>query len=145
MPDLLTRTIIQTYEHEKTVAKCLDFDDLMLDVLTLFKKNSAFKQKHLSRVKHILVDEYQDTNLIQHALLQEMTSEEKTFAINSLCVVGDEDQAIYSWRGATVSNILNFSKDYPQTVRITIDQNYRSVQPILETANHVIRNNSQRP
>lgn len=144
VPDLLTRTIIQTYEHEKTVAKCLDFDDLMLDVLTLFKKNSAFKQKHLSRVKHILVDEYQDTNLIQHALLQEMTSEEKTFAINSLCVVGDEDQAIYSWRGATVSNILNFSKDYPQTVRITIDQNYRSVQPILETANHVIRNNSQR-
>lgn len=144
VPDLISRTILHAYEHEKTLAKCLDFDDLMLDVLTLFKKKAVFKNNHVARVKHILVDEYQDTNLIQHALLQEMTTLDKKFAVDSLCVVGDEDQAIYSWRGATVTNILNFARDFPQTVRITIDQNYRSVQPILETANHIIRNNNQR-
>ncbi len=145
IPDHMLRTVVQTYEREKTLAKCLDFDDLMLDVLLLFKKHPEIKERHQKRIRHILVDEYQDTNLIQHALLHEFTcSAPKTFCIDSLCVVGDEDQAIYSWRGATIANILNFAQDFPHTVRITIDQNYRSVQPILETANHVIRNNNQR-
>jgi len=133
------------YEQEKEIAHCLDFDDLILKTLNLFDKNEDFKQNFQNRVKHILVDEYQDTNKTQHQLIKYMTLDnEKKFAADSLCIVGDEDQSIYSWRGAHVQNMLDFKKDFEASNLITIDQNYRSVQPILSIANKVIKNNSLR-
>lgn len=133
------------YEKEKQACKALDFDDLMLEVLTLFKKNSEFKQAFQQRVRHILVDEYQDTNGVQHELLKQMSQNTpRSLAIDSVCVVGDEDQSIYSWRGAQVTNIINFAHDFPGAQFVTIEQNYRSVQPILAMANTVITHNSRR-
>ena len=133
------------YEHEKRLSKCLDFDDLLLHTRTLFTNNKEFRANFQQTVRHLLVDEYQDTNKVQHELLKLIAQDSnKDFAIDSLCAVGDEDQSIYSWRGATVANIVYFKKDFPETNIITIEQNYRSVQPILTVANHVIQNNTQR-
>ena len=142
--DLIYRDLFFLYEERKTAAHCLDFDDLLLHTLELFRKNDLFKQVFQEHVRHVLVDEYQDTNKVQHALLKIMTKHDGVFSLNSLCVVGDEDQSIYSWRGATVSNIINFKKDYPQAEAITIECNYRSVQPILTIANEIIKNNKFR-
>jgi DNA helicase-2/ATP-dependent DNA helicase PcrA len=138
------RDVYHAYEREKQASRCLDFDDLLLHTVKLFRNNPGFKQQFQDRVKHILVDEYQDTNVVQHALLKELALAHTTFTADSLCVVGDEDQSIYSWRGATVTNIINFKKDFPQTITIKIEQNYRSVQPILTCANEVIKNNKER-
>ncbi|MEX0940043.1 MAG: UvrD-helicase domain-containing protein [Candidatus Babeliales bacterium] len=138
------RELLIEYEREKKASKCLDFDDLLLEVLTLFKKNSEFVTQHQETIRHILVDEYQDTNITQHALLKAMAKQKNKLIIDSLCAVGDEDQSIYSWRGATVENMLHFSKDFAKTTLIKIEQNYRSVQPILEIANQVINHNQQR-
>ncbi len=143
--DLLMRDLYLLYEQHKAAAHCFDFDDLLLQGLALFEKNSLFKKVFQEHVKHILVDEYQDTNKVQHALLTAMTkNEEKEFALDSLCVVGDEDQSIYSWRGATVTNIIHFTRDFPSAVSVTIERNYRSVQPILHVANEVIKQNTFR-
>ncbi len=139
--DLIYRDLFYLYEERKMAARCLDFDDLLLHTLELFRKNDLFRKVFQEHVKHILVDEYQDTNKVQHALLKLMTKHDGSFALHSLCVVGDEDQSIYSWRGATVTNIINFHKDFPEAEPITIEQNYRSVQPILTIANEVIKNN----
>lgn len=141
----LIRDVYQAYEQEKRASKCLDFDDLLLEVVALFKKNENFRKDFQQRVRHILVDEYQDTNIVQHELLKLMAhADKKKLAIDSLCAVGDEDQSIYSWRGATVSNIMNFANDFRGTQIIKIEQNYRSVQPILDLANHVIAHNVNR-
>lgn len=141
----LFTSIYKAYEHEKQISKCLDFDDLLLETLKLFKKNPDFKKEFQETIRHILVDEYQDTNIVQHALLKQMSIDDShTFISDSLCVVGDEDQSIYSWRGATVANIINFKQDFPQSNLIKIEQNYRSVQPILEVANKVIEHNKNR-
>lgn len=142
--DALYKELFFLYEDQKTKAHCLDFDDLILQTLTLFRKNEIFSNAFQKNTKHVLVDEYQDTNKVQHALLKAMTKDDKGFSLDSLCVVGDEDQSIYSWRGATVSNIINFAKDFPGAVSITIERNYRSVQPILHVANEVIKNNTYR-
>ncbi len=143
--DPILEELCTVYEREKKNAHCLDFDDLLLEVLKLFRTNTEFKKDFQQKVRHILVDEYQDTNLVQHALLQQMTQDDsKIFTGDSLCVVGDEDQSIYSWRGATVQNIVYFKRDFPQTITCTIAQNYRSVQPILDTANALIENNTTR-
>lgn len=131
------------YEKEKQKAKCFDFDDLMLQALKLFE-NETFKTKHQLRVRHILIDEYQDTNVIQHNLLKHMGLNKNGLAVNSICAVGDEDQSIYSWRGATVDNIMHFVHDFKNTTSIKIEQNYRSKQAILTVANKVISNNTQR-
>lgn len=136
--------LYQAYEKEKAASKCIDFDDLLLKVHKLYNSNKEFRYAQQMQVRHLLVDEYQDTNLVQHALLKHMSLDEKEFAIDSLCAVGDEDQSIYSWRGATVANIMNFKKDFKRTETITIETNYRSVQPILQTANTVISNNTTR-
>jgi len=143
-PDPITRTIWQRYEAEKEASHILDFDDLLLEALKLFQKHKEFKAAFQERVRHLLVDEYQDTNVTQHALLKEMALVKKQFVIDSLCAVGDEDQSIYSWRGATVTNMLNFQKDFANTTTFTIDQNYRSAQVILDVANHVITHNKNR-
>lgn len=144
-PDQLTRDIFMIYEQEKERSHCFDFDDLLLETLLLFKKNPEFRAHYQQTVRHVLVDEYQDTNVVQHELLKVMTCDSNNlFNLDSLCVVGDEDQSIYSWRGATVHNIINFKYDFPETNHIAIEQNYRSAQPILEAANTIIRNNSLR-
>jgi DNA helicase II / ATP-dependent DNA helicase PcrA len=143
--DRILKELYFAYEHHKTAAHCLDFDDLLTHTLQLFEKHPTFKAGFHHQIRHILVDEYQDTNKVQHALLKAMAQDsQENFVLDSLCVVGDEDQSIYSWRGATVSNIINFNKDFPATTSITIEQNYRSVQPILHTANEVIKNNAYR-
>lgn len=143
--DPLLEELCNVYEREKTNAHCLDFDDLLLEVLKLFRTNAEFKRDFQQKIRHVLVDEYQDTNLVQHSLLKQIAQDDTgQFTIDSLCVVGDEDQSIYSWRGATIQNIVYFKRDFPQTTTITIAQNYRSVQPILETANAIIENNLTR-
>lgn len=140
----LLHDVYKSYEKEKKASKCLDFDDLLLEALKLFA-NKDFQQDFQQRVRHILVDEYQDTNVVQHTLLKKMSQKsKKSLAIDSICVVGDEDQSIYSWRGATVANIINFKNDFTKTAVVTIEQNYRSVQPILDVANHVIEHNVNR-
>ncbi len=142
--DQLFEQLYLAYEQEKSLSKSLDFDDLLLEVLRLFANNSVFKNQFQQRVRHILVDEYQDTNVVQHELLKHMALNNKEFSADSLCAVGDEDQSIYSWRGATVANIMHFKNDFPATTTIKIEQNYRSAEPILHVANHVIQNNKQR-
>ncbi|MCX5921971.1 MAG: UvrD-helicase domain-containing protein [Candidatus Dependentiae bacterium] len=137
--------LYKAYEQEKRASKALDFDDLLLEVLSLFKRHPGFKIKSQEMVRHILVDEYQDTNVVQHELLKQMAHDtKKECVVDSICVVGDEDQSIYSWRGATIANIINFKQDFPLALSIKIEQNYRSVQPILDVANSVISNNKQR-
>ncbi|MBL4588194.1 UvrD-helicase domain-containing protein [Candidatus Babeliales bacterium] len=133
------------YEEEKVRSHALDFDDLMIKVLHGFKKHPDFKAGFQERIKHILVDEYQDTNKVQHELLQQMScNQDKTLSADSICAVGDEDQSIYSWRGANVSNMQDFKEDFAPVTVIKIEQNYRSVQPILQAANDVILNNKNR-
>lgn len=131
------------YEKARKVSNCLDFDDLLLEALKLFE-NKQFQEDHQFQVRHVLVDEYQDTNVVQHALLKKMGLLDGTLAIDSVCVVGDEDQSIYSWRGATVDNIIHFQKDFKNAKLVKIEQNYRSKQPILKVANHVIGHNKNR-
>lgn len=144
MPHPLLTEICNAYESEKKASKCLDFDDLLVETLKLFKNNTVVKKQFQERIRHILVDEYQDTNVVQHELLTSMALENKILAIDSMCAVGDEDQSIYSWRGATVANMAHFKTVFPNTAIITIEQNYRSVQPILHLANTAIQNNTQR-
>lgn len=141
----LFKDIYFEYETEKAKAHSFDFDDLLLTVLQIFLgkiptttggiiapagvKNlskNIFKEKFQSRIRHILVDEYQDTNAVQHELLKEMALDDSKFTIDSLCAVGDEDQSIYSWRGAMVTNMLSFQKDFAPVKMIKIEQNYRS-------------------
>ena len=136
--------LVHEYEREKKTSKCFDFDDLLLEVVKLFNKYQDFKTNHQKTIRHILVDEYQDTNVTQHELLKAMALHQNKLILDSLCAVGDEDQSIYSWRGATVANILHFQKDFPKTTVIKIEQNYRSVQPILQIANQVIAHNQNR-
>ena len=144
LPHPLLTDIFNTYEHEKKMSRCLDFDDLLLETLKLLKKNQIVKTRFQEKIRHILVDEYQDTNVVQHELLKAMTLKNTELAIDSVCAVGDEDQSIYSWRGATVTNMTNFKYVFPNTRIITIDQNYRSIQEILTIANTTIQNNISR-
>ncbi len=136
--------LYNAYEQQKRLSNYMDFDDLLYNTFKLFSSNEAFKEKHLKNHRHILVDEYQDTNTIQHELLKQMTLVHDNFAIDSVCAVGDEDQSIYSWRGATVQNILDFNKEFKNTQIIKLEQNYRSTQNILDIANNIIRHNTNR-
>ncbi len=141
----IIKEIYLAYESEKSAAKCFDFDDLILQVLSLFETNNDFKKRFQEKIKHVLVDEYQDTSHTQHELLKHMGLNEKgKTSLTSLCAVGDEDQSIYSWRGATVTNMLKFKKDFAPVTTVKIEQNYRSVSPILEAANSLIENNKLR-
>jgi len=133
------------YEEEKARAHAFDFDDLLLVTLDLFGRSPGFAQAFQNSIRHILVDEYQDTNQIQHELLRRMAlGSDKKVAIDSLCGVGDEDQSIYSWRGAQSDNMAHFARDFGPVTQVKIEQNYRSVQPILQAANHVIGHNMNR-
>ena len=145
MGQQIFKEMYMAYEQEKSMAHCFDFDDLILEVLKLFKTNKSFKSKFQEKTKHLLVDEYQDTNHVQHELLKNMSLDGKNkFILESICAVGDEDQSIYSWRGAVATNMLQFQKDFAPVQIIKIEQNYRSVCPILDAANKVIVNNPDR-
>ncbi len=117
----------------------LDFDDLLLLTLKLFREHPDVLEKYRERFRYIMVDEYQDTNRVQYDFIRLLAGERK-----NLCVVGDDDQSIYAWRGASLSNILDFEKDFPGAEVVRLEQNYRSFGNILKAANGVIKNNKTR-
>lgn len=128
--------IMVEYEKKMKTMNALDFDDLLLKTLELFADHPPVLQQYKDRFRYVLVDEYQDTNKAQYELIRLLTAESR-----NLCVVGDDDQSIYGWRGADIRNILDFEKDYPDTTVIKLEQNYRSTSNILDAANQVIANN----
>lgn len=139
--------VYQDYENQLILNNALDFDDMLLITVNLLKNNDEIREKYFSRFSHILVDEFQDTNPSQYSLIKSIYTNNLTegeLENRSLCVVGDVDQSIYSWRGADFRIILNFQSDFRNTNLIKLEQNYRSVETILEAANAVILNNSQR-
>src|SRR5438270_277094 len=117
----------------------VDFGDLILKTLNLCEKDAEIGPKLAQKFQHVLVDEFQDTNRTQYRLVHHLSS-----ATGNLCVVGDDDQSIYGWRGADLRNILDFEADHPGTVTVKPEQNYRSTQVILDAANAVIARNLQR-
>ncbi|MHB1021683.1 MAG: ATP-dependent helicase [Acidobacteriaceae bacterium] len=131
--------IFEIYRKELAKANALDFDDLLLETVRLLKSSSEVRERYNRRFRYILIDEYQDTNRPQYELMKLLAGTE-----HNVCVVGDEDQSIYSWRGADIRNILEFEKDFPEVKTIRLEQNYRSSQVILEGASAVVRNNTQR-
>jgi DNA helicase II / ATP-dependent DNA helicase PcrA len=128
-----------TYEKKLKTTNSLDFDDLIYLVVKLLKENDEVREFYRRKFKYILVDEYQDTNKCQYELIKLLVNENE-----NICVVGDDDQCIYAWRGADINNILDFEKDFPGAKVIKLEQNYRSKSNILDAANKVIRNNAQR-
>ena len=131
--------IYKEYERQTRKNNSLDFDDIIMLTVELFKKNSDRLEYYQNKFKYILVDEYQDTNKAQFVLISLLAS-----GHGNICVVGDESQSIYGFRGADISNILNFEKDFPGTQIIKLEQNYRSTKNILNAANHVINKNSSK-
>jgi DNA helicase-2/ATP-dependent DNA helicase PcrA len=127
------------YEATLKKEKSLDFDDLLLKTMLILKNNASVRDYYSSLWKYIHVDEYQDTNKVQYDIVKLLAEKNK-----NICVVGDIDQNIYSWRGATIHNILNFEKDYPMAKVILLEENYRSTQTILSAANNVIEKNKLR-
>jgi DNA helicase-2/ATP-dependent DNA helicase PcrA len=130
--------IFEIYKKELAKANALDFDDLLLETVRLLKSSSEVRERYNRRYKYLLIDEYQDTNRPQYELMKLLGKH------GNVCVVGDEDQSIYSWRGADIRNILEFEKDFPETRTIRLEQNYRSTQTILEGASAVVAQNTQR-
>lgn len=131
--------VFRRYEEEKTKAGALDFDDLLLKELELLQKNPSVRKKWQEKFKHILIDEYQDTNVVQYNIVKLLVNEQK-----NICVVGDDWQSIYSWRGADFTNILNFERDYPGAKVIKLEQNYRSTGCILAASQKIINKNKTR-
>ena len=136
--DILSSLYTQ-YEAQKKKALSLDFDDLIYQNVRLFAKMPDVLKSLSEKYQYFMVDEYQDTNRAQYVFIQEMVKKSR-----NLCVVGDDDQAIYGWRGADVNNILDFQKDFPDAYVVKLEQNYRSTQPILDTANGIIKYNFER-
>jgi DNA helicase II / ATP-dependent DNA helicase PcrA len=132
-------TVYQEYEGRLLQANALDFDDLLLEAVRLLEHDEALRAAWNRRVTHLLVDEYQDTNRSQYELIRLLS-----VAHQNVCVVGDEDQSIYSWRGADIRNILDFERDYPNAKTIRLEQNYRSTKNILEAASTLVARNQQR-
>lgn len=155
-------SVFEEYENALNNNNAIDFDDMLMLCVKLLEQNSEVREKYFSRFKHILVDEFQDTNQAQYALIKMLYTNEGSdkdakqkdknyasmhlgiFASRSLCVVGDVDQSIYSWRGADFKIILNFQRDFKDTTTIKLEQNYRSTENILKAANSIIENNEER-
>lgn len=131
--------VYSEYERRLRSSNALDFDDLLIRTLELFADHPPVLASYRERFRYVHVDEYQDTNFAQYSLIKLITSESR-----NLCVVGDDDQSIYGWRGADVRNILDFEKDYPDATVIKLEQNYRSTANILDAANQVIAHNAGR-
>ena len=131
--------VFQVYEQEKHAAGALDFDDLLTRTASLLEKNKMVRKKWQERFQHILIDEYQDTNAVQYKLIKLLVGPER-----NICVVGDDWQSIYSWRGADFTNILNFERDFPGAKVIKLEQNYRSTGNILAASQKIINQNKTR-
>ena len=127
------------YEKKLKMTNSLDFDDLLMLPIILFKQYPLVLKKYQERFQYILIDEYQDTNEAQYILTKMLACKNQ-----NICVVGDSDQSIFGWRGANYRNILNFEKDYPNTLLVLLEENYRSTKMILNAANDVIKNNKER-
>src|SRR5437763_16603665 len=131
--------IFEEHRNELRKADAVDVDDLLLETVRLLKSSAEVRERYQRRYEYLLIDEYQDTNRPQYELIKLLAG-----ARHNVCVVGDEDQSIYSWRGADIRNILEFEKDFPDARVIRLEQNYRSTQNILEAASAVVANNKQR-
>ncbi len=131
--------VYEKYEEALQRANALDFNDLLLKTYILFRDFPEVRANFEAQFQYVLVDEYQDTNHIQYLMVKLLAERHR-----NLCVVGDEDQSIYSWRGADISNILSFEKDFPECKVVKLEENYRSSQVIVNAASAVIKNNSQR-
>lgn len=131
--------IYSEYETTRMAAGALDFDDLLLEVVKLLRDQPEIRHKWQQKFKHIMIDEYQDTNAAQYAIVKSLVGPEK-----NICVVGDDWQSIYSWRGADYTNILNFERDFAGAKVVKLEQNYRSTDAILEAAQNVITKNETR-
>jgi ATP-dependent DNA helicase UvrD/PcrA len=131
--------IFKAYQSELGKNNAMDFDDLLLEAVRLLKASGEVRERYQRRYQYLLVDEYQDTNRPQYELMKLLAGEHK-----NVCAVGDEDQSIYSWRGADIRNILEFEKDFPDARIVRLEQNYRSTQIILEAAGAVVANNIRR-
>lgn len=131
--------VYELYQRKLKANNALDFDDLIFKTVDLFKKNRDVLDFYQRKFKYIMVDEYQDTNGAQYELVKLLSMTHK-----NICVVGDDDQCIYEWRGANIQNILGFEKDFPGAKVVKLEQNYRSKGIILQAANEVIKNNCQR-
>jgi DNA helicase II / ATP-dependent DNA helicase PcrA len=131
--------IYEQYQERLLQANALDFDDLLLESVRLLRHDDALRQLYNCRYEFVMIDEYQDTNRSQYELVRLLTE-----IRHNVCVVGDEDQSIYGWRGADIRNILDFERDYPDAVVIRLEQNYRSTKNILEAASALVANNKER-
>ena len=134
-----THDVMTRYEQRLRAANALDFDDLLVKTLQLFVEHPPVLEYYQDRFQYVHVDEYQDTNYAQYQLVRLITRESR-----NLCVVGDDDQSIYGWRGADIRNILDFEKDFPDATVIKLEQNYRSTANILDAANQIIAHNEGR-
>jgi len=137
--DEVAKRIYQRYQQILQSSNAVDFDDLLLWAVRLLEENPAVRERYAGRFEHVLVDEFQDTNMAQYQLLGLLSSYHR-----NLFVVGDEDQSIYRWRGADYRNVLRFEQDYPQARKILLEQNYRSTQTVLDAARAVIDRNPYR-
>jgi DNA helicase-2/ATP-dependent DNA helicase PcrA len=134
------KPVYDEYQNGLRVYNAVDFDDLLTLPIELFEKNPDILAKYRKHYRYIMVDEFQDTSMIQYRLLRALAS----VNLPNVCVVGDDDQSIYSWRGADYRNLLQFEKDFPQVKEIKLEQNYRSTSTILDAANGVISHNTNR-
>lgn len=137
--DEIVASIYEGYDRVLKKNNAMDFDDLLLNTVKLFKQEPDVLERYQDRFRYIMVDEYQDTNSLQYKFISMLAEQ-----YQNICVVGDDDQCIYQWRGADISNILNFEKDFPGAKVIKLEQNYRSTGNILAAAHSVISNNSRR-
>ena len=137
--DAALATIYRLYRERLRAMNAMDFSDLLLNVHEIFERDPGVLLRWQSRAEHLLVDEYQDTNRVQYLLVRALSARS-----SNLCVVGDEDQSIYRWRGADIRNILDFERDFPEARIFKLEQNYRSTKTILAAADTVIRNNRER-
>ena len=135
----VTQRVYEHYQQLLGESNALDFDDLLMKTVLLFRKSPEILSRYQSRYRHLLVDEFQDTNLVQYELIKQLGEKHR-----NICVVGDPDQSIYSWRFADLRNILSFENDYPETKLVLLEENYRSTKMILETASNIISANQQR-
>jgi len=135
----IVHRVYQRYQQLLSQGRAVDFDDLLMKTVQLFQEHPQILNRYQSKYVHILVDEFQDTNIVQYMLMKHLAGKYR-----NLCVVGDPDQSIYSWRFADLRNILSFEKDYPEAKVVFLEQNYRSTKTILEVATDVISVNMQR-
>lgn len=139
LTEAIAADVFEVYQARLQGANAMDFDDLIVNTVQLFERHPDVRAQYEAKFRYLHVDEYQDTNLAQYRLIRLIAD-----ASRNLCAVGDSDQAIYAWRGADITNMLNFERDYPEATLITLETNYRSTEMILEAANAVIRNNVRR-